>query len=115
MRHLERLFPRFSLLPHLFPFFSPDKNINADLHATVTKPLMNSWIFGNTQRKNTSAIMHGKKTEEFDGVHCFKIDYVVRAISEHSQDQWHWEPASVHESCDAAEYGGAGSCGALGS
>lgn len=71
VRHLERLFPLFSLLPHLFPFFSPDKNINADLHATVTKPLMNSWIFGNTQRKNTSAIKHGKKMKECNGVYCF--------------------------------------------
>lgn len=66
-RHLERLFPPvlFSSSLTSFPFFSPDKNINADLHATVSKPLMNTWIFGNTERKkNTSAIIHGRKSEE---------------------------------------------------
>ncbi len=44
------------------------------------------------------------------------MESTVRGNSEHSQDQWHWKLAPVHESCDAAEYaGGAGSCGALGS
>lgn len=53
VRHLEGRFSFFPLLlPHLFPFFSPDRNINADLHATVTKPLMNNSIFGNPEERH---------------------------------------------------------------
>lgn len=35
-----------------FLFFFSDKNINADLHSIMTKPMMNSWIFGNMEAKH---------------------------------------------------------------
>lgn len=45
----EAVSPLLSSLTSL-PLYSPDRNINADLHATLSKPLMNSWTFWGAHR-----------------------------------------------------------------